>query len=50
MIFERALRREILSAAGAVFTVLFTITVTFMLIRILGEAAGGKWDHVTYSS
>lgn len=42
MIFERALRREILSAAGAVFTVLFTITVTFMLIRILGEAAGGK--------
>ena len=42
MIFERALRRELLSAAGAVFTTLFTITVTFMLIRILGEAAGGK--------
>ena len=42
MIFERALRRELLSAASAVFTTLFTITVTFMLIRILGEAAGGK--------
>ncbi|MBI3713756.1 MAG: LPS export ABC transporter permease LptF [Burkholderiales bacterium] len=42
MIFERALRRELLSAAGAVFTTLFTITITFMLIRILGEAAGGK--------
>ena len=42
IIFERALRRELLSAAGAVFTTLFTITVTFMLIRILGEAAGGK--------
>lgn len=42
MIFERALRRELLSTAGAVFTTLFTITVTFMLIRILGEAAGGK--------
>lgn len=42
MIFERALRRELFSTAGAVFTTLFTITVTFMLIRILGEAAGGK--------
>lgn len=42
IIFERALRRELLSAAGAVFTTLFTITITFMLIRILGEAAGGK--------
>ncbi|MBI1834411.1 MAG: LPS export ABC transporter permease LptF [Burkholderiales bacterium] len=42
MIFERALRRELLSAAGAIFTTLFTITITFMLIRILGEAAGGK--------
>ncbi len=42
IIFERALRRELLSAAGAIFTTLFTITITFMLIRILGEAAGGK--------
>jgi lipopolysaccharide export system permease protein len=42
MIFERALRRELVSIAGAVFTTLFTITVTIMLIKILGQAAGGK--------
>jgi lipopolysaccharide export system permease protein len=42
MIFQRTLRRELLSTAGAVFTTLFTITITVMLIRILGRAAGGK--------
>ena len=42
MIFQRALRRELLSTAGAVFTTLFSITITVMLIRILGQAAGGK--------
>jgi lipopolysaccharide export system permease protein len=42
MIFQRALRRELVSAVGAVFTTLFTITITVMLIRILGQAAGGK--------
>lgn len=42
MIFERALRRELISIAGAVFTTLFTITVTILLIKILGQAAGGK--------
>ncbi|HWT71906.1 MAG TPA: LPS export ABC transporter permease LptF [Oxalicibacterium sp.] len=42
MIFQRALRRDLLSTAGAVFTTLFTITITIMLIRILGQAAGGK--------
>ncbi|MBY0573853.1 MAG: LPS export ABC transporter permease LptF [Undibacterium sp.] len=42
MIFKRALRRELLSTAGAVFTTLFMITITFMLIRILAQAAGGK--------
>lgn len=42
MIFQRALRRELLSTAGAVFTTLFTITVTVVLIRILGQAAGGN--------
>lgn len=42
MIFQRALRRELVSAAGAVFTTLFTITITVMLIKILGQAAGGK--------
>lgn len=42
MIFERALRRELISIAGAVFTTLFTITVTILLIKILGQAAGGR--------
>lgn len=42
MIFQRALRRELANTAGAVFTTLFTITITVMLIRILGQAAGGK--------
>lgn len=42
MIFQRALRRELTSAAGATFTVLFSILVTWTLITILGRAAGGK--------
>ena len=42
MIFRRALQRELASAAGATFTVLFTIFVTWTLIAILGRAAGGK--------
>ncbi len=42
MIFQRAIRRELLSTVGAVFTTLFTIVITVMLIRILGDAAAGK--------
>jgi len=42
MIFQRALQRELVSVAGATFTVLFTIFVTWTLISILGKAAGGK--------
>ncbi len=42
MIFQRALRRELNSTASAVFTTLFSITITVMLIKILGQAAGGK--------
>ncbi|MES2933996.1 MAG: LPS export ABC transporter permease LptF [Pseudomonadota bacterium] len=42
MIFQRAIRRELMSTAGAVFTALFTIIITVMLIKILGKAAGGK--------
>jgi lipopolysaccharide export system permease protein len=42
MIFQRALQRELISTAGAVFTTLFTITITFMLVKILGRAAGGR--------
>jgi len=42
MIFRRALQRELASVAGATFTVLFSILVTWTLIAILGRAAGGK--------
>lgn len=42
MIFQRALQRELASTAGATFTVLFTIIVTWTLITILGKAAGGR--------
>lgn len=41
MIFSQSLRRELTSTAGGVFTTLFTITVTVMLIKILGQAANG---------
>ena len=44
MIFRRALQRELASVAGATFTVLFSILVTWTLIAILGRAAGGKVD------
>ncbi len=42
MIFQRAIRRELLNTVGAVFTALFTIVITVTLIRILGEAAVGN--------
>ena len=42
MIFQRAIRRELLNTVGAVFTTLFTIVITVMLIRILGDAAAGQ--------
>ena len=42
MIFNRALQREMASSAGATFTVLFTILLTWALMGILGKAAGGK--------
>ena len=42
MIFQRALRRELAASAGATFTVLFTILVTWTLMSILGKAAGGR--------
>ncbi|MPQ60006.1 LPS export ABC transporter permease LptF [Duganella sp. FT27W] len=44
MIFQRALRREMAAAAGTTFTVLFSVSVTWTLIGILGKAAGGKVD------
>jgi len=42
MIFHRALRRELVSYAGASMTVLFSLVLTWTLISILGRAAGGK--------
>lgn len=42
MIFQRAIHRELLNTVGAVFTALFTIVLTVMLIRILGDAAAGN--------
>jgi lipopolysaccharide export system permease protein len=44
MIFQRALKRELASSAGATFTVLFTVMVTWSLMSILRRAAGGKVD------
>jgi lipopolysaccharide export system permease protein len=42
MIFHRALLREFAGLAGAVFMTLFLIALTVRLIRLLGQAAGGK--------
>jgi lipopolysaccharide export system permease protein len=42
MIFQRALLREFASLAVAVFLTLFLIALTTRLIRLLGQAAGGK--------
>ena len=42
MIFQRALLREFANLAGAVFMTLFVIALTTRLIRLLGQAAGGK--------
>lgn len=42
MIFHRALLREFSQTAVAVFVALFAILLTTQLIRLLGEAAGGK--------
>ncbi|MDR3212913.1 MAG: LPS export ABC transporter permease LptF [Azoarcus sp.] len=42
MIFRRTLQREFTHAAGAVFIVLFMVLITIVLIRLLGQAAGGR--------
>lgn len=42
LIFERSVLREFASTAGAVFVALFAILLTTHLIRLLGQAAGGK--------
>lgn len=42
MIFNRALLREFAATAAAVFVALFAIVVSTLLVRLLGQAAGGK--------
>lgn len=42
MIFSISLRRELSYTAGAVFLVMLTIMLTSLMIRILGQAAGGR--------
>jgi lipopolysaccharide export system permease protein len=44
MLFDSTLRRELARAFGATLVVLLTIVVTMMLIRTLGQAAGGSVD------
>jgi lipopolysaccharide export system permease protein len=45
MIFKRAIFNELTTTAGAVFTVLFSIIFSVGLVRILGDAAGGRVDN-----
>ena len=42
MIFRRALQREFTQTAAAVFVALFAILISTVLIRLLGQAAGGR--------
>jgi lipopolysaccharide export system permease protein len=44
MIFRRAIVREIADSGGAVFSVLFCIVFTQVLIRLLGDASSGDVD------
>ena len=45
MIFRRSIIAELTSTASAVFTVLFSIIFSVGLVRILGQAAGGRVDN-----
>ena len=42
MVFDSSLRRELARSFGATLVVVLTIVVTMMLMRTLGQAAGGK--------
>ena len=42
MVLNRALRREFSQTAAAVFVALLAILVTTVLVRLLGQAAGGR--------
>lgn len=45
MIFARSIIAELTNTASAVFTVLFSILFSVGLVRILGQAAGGRVDN-----
>ena len=45
MIFRRSIIAELTSTASGVFTVLFSILFSVGLVRILGQAAGGRVDN-----
>jgi lipopolysaccharide export system permease protein len=45
MIFRRSIVAELTNTASAVFTVLFSILFSVGLVRILGQAAGGRVDN-----
>ena len=47
MIFRRSIVSELTSTASAVFTVLFSIIFSVGLVRIIGQAAGGRVDNQT---
>jgi lipopolysaccharide export system permease protein len=42
MVFEKALRRELLASASGVFVTLLSILITTTLVRVFGQAAAGK--------
>lgn len=42
MIFKRSVQREFANTAAGVFVALFAILITTQLIRLLGQAAGGR--------
>ncbi|MBL0089086.1 MAG: LPS export ABC transporter permease LptF [Ideonella sp.] len=42
MLFDSTVRRELARSFGATLVVILTIVITMMLIRTLGQAAGGK--------
>ena len=42
MIFRRAVRREFANTAAGVFVALFSVLLSTQLIRLLGQAAGGR--------
>jgi len=44
MIFKRSIVSELTGTASAVFTVLFSIVFSVGLVRIIGQAAGGRVD------